>query len=200
MNELGATVHTDVGLHPEVPLIALAGLVHVRVALLLFVLGRTRRIDDTGVNDGAPGYLQPVFLKVLIDQVEQVVAQVMFLHQMAEFTDRCLVRHRLPAKVNPDEPAQGAGVVKGFLDSRIGQIEPVLDEVDSQHTFDSDRPATSALGLRVERLDGFRQFFPRNDHFHFFQKLFLASLLAKLLKTGIRKGVLAHELLLGYWD
>ena len=37
VNELGAAVHADVGLHPEVPLVALAGLVHVRVAFLLFV-------------------------------------------------------------------------------------------------------------------------------------------------------------------
>ena len=70
MNELGAAVHTDVGLHSEIPLFTLTGLVHLRIALLLLVLGRTRGTDDAGVNDGTPGDLQPVFLEVLIDQME----------------------------------------------------------------------------------------------------------------------------------
>ena len=195
MNKLCATVHTDVGLHPEVPLIALAGLVHIRVALLLFVLGRTRRIDDTGVNDGPAGYLQPVLLEVLIDQVKQMIAQIMFLHQMAEFTNGCLVRHRFPAEINTDEVAQGAGVVKSFLSSRIRQIEPVLEKVDSQHTFDADRAASRPLRIGIERHNGLGQFLPGDDSFHLIQKLLFARFLAVLFKPGIRKGVLAHECL-----
>ena len=72
MNELRAAVDANMSLHPKEPLIALARLAHIRVALLLLVLGGTRCIDDTRINHGAPGYLQAVFLKVLIDQVEQL--------------------------------------------------------------------------------------------------------------------------------
>ncbi len=73
---------------------------HLRVALLLLVLGRTRCTDDAGVDDGAPGDLQPVLLQVLIDQVEQVIAQIVLLHQVAEFANGGLIRYRLPAQIN----------------------------------------------------------------------------------------------------
>ena len=37
----------------EVILIALLGLVHFRVTLTVLVLGRTRRMDQRGIDDGA---------------------------------------------------------------------------------------------------------------------------------------------------
>ena len=40
MNDLGFAVHPDMGFHAEVPLIPLLGLVHVRIAFPLPVLGR----------------------------------------------------------------------------------------------------------------------------------------------------------------
>ncbi len=175
--------------------VTFSALVHVRIVRLLFVIRRTRGIDDAGVNDCASGYLQPVFLEVLIDQVEQVIAKIMFLHQMAKFTNRCLVRDRLPAEIDTRELAQGAGVVKRFLDGRIGQLEPVMDEVDSQHSFDTDGAASRAFGIGIERHNGLGQFLPENDSFHLFQKRFFAGLLAVLLKPSIRKGVLAYEYL-----
>src|SRR3954464_15243757 len=46
----------DVGLHPEVPLIAFLGLVHLRVAALLLVLGRGRSGDDRGVDNRPPAF------------------------------------------------------------------------------------------------------------------------------------------------
>ena len=198
MNELGAAGYADMGLHPEVPLFALAGLVHVRIALLLFVLGRTGCADNARVNDGAPGYLQSIFLEVLIHQVEQVITQIMFLHQMPEFANDCLVRHRLPAQINPHELAQGARVVKGFFCGWVGQVEPVLDEMDSQHALNADGAAAGALGFGIVGFDGLGQFLPGNNSLHLHQKLFLAGFPALLFKSGIRKGVLAHECLFGY--
>jgi hypothetical protein len=44
------SVHADVGLHDEIPLIAFLRLVHLRIMLLLFVLGRGRGGDDGGIN------------------------------------------------------------------------------------------------------------------------------------------------------
>ena len=46
-------IHADVRLHTEIVLVNLLGLVHLRVALTLIVLGRTRRIDQRGIDDGA---------------------------------------------------------------------------------------------------------------------------------------------------
>ena len=44
-------VHPDVRLHPEVPLVALPRLVHLRIPPALRVLRRTRRVDDARVHD-----------------------------------------------------------------------------------------------------------------------------------------------------
>ena len=46
-------VGADVQLHPEMPLVPLLRLVHLRVAGVALVPGRRRRRDDGGVNDAA---------------------------------------------------------------------------------------------------------------------------------------------------
>ncbi len=40
-------------LHAEVILVSLLGLVHLWVALAVLVLGRTGRVDQRGIDDGA---------------------------------------------------------------------------------------------------------------------------------------------------
>ena len=47
-------VHSGMDLHPEIQLVALPGLVHLLVTLILFVLGRTWGSNDGGINYGAP--------------------------------------------------------------------------------------------------------------------------------------------------
>jgi len=162
MNESRTAIDADMGLHAEVPRIAFACLAHIRVALFLFVLGGTRCIDDTGINNRAAGNLHPVFLQILIHQMEQLIAQIVLLHQVAELANRGFVRNGLSAEVNADELPQAAGIVEGLLGSRIRQVEPVLDKVDTQHTLDTDGPTPSPLGLGVDRLDNFGQFLPGN--------------------------------------
>jgi hypothetical protein len=53
MHDAFLRIDTDVRLHPEVPLLALPGLMHLRIALFLFVLGRRGRVDDRRVDDRA---------------------------------------------------------------------------------------------------------------------------------------------------
>jgi hypothetical protein len=53
-------IDTNVGFHAEVPLIALARLMHLRVTFLRAVLGRARRRDDRGVDDRALPQHQPL--------------------------------------------------------------------------------------------------------------------------------------------
>ncbi len=57
--------HPDVQLHAEVPLLALAGLVHLRVACLVGILGRAGRANDGGVHDGAGIDLEAAGLQFL---------------------------------------------------------------------------------------------------------------------------------------
>ena len=58
MDQPGPAIYPDMRLHPEIPLLALAGLVHLGVALLCGILGRTRSADDGRVHDRAGAHLQ----------------------------------------------------------------------------------------------------------------------------------------------
>src|SRR5271167_4842717 len=51
VNQLRATVHSDVRLHAEVPLFSFRRLMHLRVALAVFVLRRTRRADNGRIDN-----------------------------------------------------------------------------------------------------------------------------------------------------
>src|SRR5688572_32079965 len=53
---------SDMQLHAEVPLLTLAGLVHLGIALLVGVLRRTGCADDRGVHDRAGAHLHAVGL------------------------------------------------------------------------------------------------------------------------------------------
>lgn len=75
VDDFAFTVDTNVGLHTKIPLIAFLGLMHLWITLLVLVLGRTRRIDDAGVHNGAVGYLYPLLLKVFSDSPKQLITQ-----------------------------------------------------------------------------------------------------------------------------
>ena len=65
-------IHADVRLHPEVPLVALARLVHLRVPLAGRVLGRRRRMDDGRVHDGARADARmPLRFQVMVNRIQQ---------------------------------------------------------------------------------------------------------------------------------
>ena len=192
VDESGSAVDTDMGLHTEVPLVALARLFHFRVTLLLSVFGGAWSVDDAGINNSAPGHFHSIVLEILIHQVEQLVAQVVLFHQMAELADGRLIRRRLSPEIDAYKLAQRLGIIKSFLRSRIREIEPVLQEVNSQHPLNADRASAGALRLGIEGLDSFTQFLPGDDGFHFLKELFLASFLAVFLETAFRKRVLTH--------
>src|ERR1700676_76319 len=75
-------------LHPEVPLIALFGLVHLRVAGLALVLGRGRGGDDGGVDDGTLAHQQAALLQHPADFVKQHPGQLVALQPMAALSSR----------------------------------------------------------------------------------------------------------------
>ena len=126
MNQLGFAVDTNMGLHTEVPLVTFARLVHIRVALLLLVLGGTRCVNNSGVNDGSPVYFQAILREILIDQMKQSITQVVAFHQMAKSTDGRFVRGWLLPKIDAHKLAHRARVVKNLLSAGVRQVEPVL--------------------------------------------------------------------------
>ena len=147
VDQLVSAVDADVRLHAEVPLVALLGLVHLRVTLAVAVLGRTRRADDRRIDDRTGADLEALLSQVRVDRGEDLRAQLIGLQQMAELADRRLVRHRLAAQVDADELAHRTRIVQRFLDRRIGQVEAVLQAVDAQHPLQSHRRAPCAFAL-----------------------------------------------------
>ena len=82
----------------KVILVALLGLVHLWVALAVFVLGRTRRIDQRGIDDGALAQRQATVTQVAIDHGEDASSQFVFLQQATEVEDGGFVGNALQAQ------------------------------------------------------------------------------------------------------
>jgi len=59
VDQLGPAVRTDMQLHAEIPLPALAGLAHLWITRLSLVLGRTRCGDDGRIDDCPPFTCSP---------------------------------------------------------------------------------------------------------------------------------------------
>ena len=78
-------IDPDMRRHPEMPLIALLGLVHFRVAALLFVLGRGRRSDNRGVDDRPLAHQQAALRQHRPDFLEQHPGQIVALQPVAKF-------------------------------------------------------------------------------------------------------------------
>ena len=76
VDQLAAAVDPEMPLHPEVPLVALLGLMHLGIARLAGILGRRQRIDDRGINDCAGCHLQSIHRQVPLYLVEQPPAQI----------------------------------------------------------------------------------------------------------------------------
>ncbi len=87
---------------PKAPLLALPGLMHLRVACTGLVLGRGRRGNDAGVDNRAGLQPQSLSGEMRVDRLQQRLAQLMPLQQVAEVQDRRLVRDR-PTQVQPAE-------------------------------------------------------------------------------------------------
>ncbi|CAM4336014.1 hypothetical protein ESCO7518_23310 [Escherichia coli] len=85
-------IDTNVGLHAKVPLIAFLGLMHLRIALLLFVLGRAGCLNDGGIHQSALGHHDACFGQPAIDGLEQLTGQLMLLEQVAEIHDGGAIR------------------------------------------------------------------------------------------------------------
>jgi hypothetical protein len=54
------------------------------------------------------------------------------------------IRHSFTTQIDAYEAAQAAAVVQRLFASEVGQIEPVLNEVNPQHPFQTNRRAAIA--------------------------------------------------------
>ena len=74
VDNLRIAVHADMRLQAKIPLIAFLGLMHLRIALAIFVLGRGRSRDDCRVHDAARANLDPLGGEMCVDRFKQYLS------------------------------------------------------------------------------------------------------------------------------
>lgn len=188
VNELGLAVHPHVRLHPEIPLIALLGLVHLGVARSFPVLRRGGCLDDRGIDDGAAAHGETAGMQVPLDESEDSFAEAVRLQQVAELAHRGLVGRALAPQVDAHEGAHGARVVERFFDGGVREVEPLLQEVDPQHPLQPHGRTPGAVVLGVKRFDQRTQLAPRHHAIHVGEKLLAAGWFVIGFETGFGEG------------
>jgi len=151
--------------HPEVPLVALFGLMHLGVTFLEQVLGRTRGIDDRRIDNCARRDLDAALAQLRIDRREDFLAEFMPYQQMAEFADGRFVGRAFFSEIDADESPHRNALVQRLFDSGVAQVEPLLQKTYTKHALEIDRrAATFACGI-VRSYD-FTQGRPWQDAIH----------------------------------
>lgn len=84
-------IDADMGLHTEVPLVALLGLMHFGIALLVGVLRRAWCTDDCRIDDRSRGHLDSVLSQKRVDRRKELFSKLVFLQQMPEFAHSGLI-------------------------------------------------------------------------------------------------------------
>jgi len=195
VGQAALAIHTDVQFHAKVPLLAFAGLVHFGVPRFICILGGAGCANDGGIHNGPGVDLEASGLQFLTHLRKQGLAQFVLVEELAKLRDGRRVRNRLTSQIDTNEAAQTGAVIQGFLTRQVSQVEPVLDEVDTQHALQTDRRAAIA-GFGVMRLNDFTQRRPRHDGLHDRQELVSPRRLAIVLKGLIGchcQGLLFHR-------
>ena len=185
-------VHANVGLHPEVILIVLLGLMHLGVPRACGVLGGTGRLNDRGIHDRALAHHHALVLKQQVDRFKRIGGDVVLLQQVAKVQDRRLVRDAATGERQLGKIADRSAVAQRLFHGRVRQVEPLLHEVDAQHHFQRVRPAAIAR-LRIVGLDQISEDLPGDSSFHLGQELLAARHFALGVELGVGKAQLAHR-------
>lgn len=192
VNQTRVCIHTNVGLHAEVPVVAFLGLLHLRISLAPLVLRRARRTDDGGVHDRAVTQQQTALAKHRVHLRQQSRGQIVTLEQVTKVQDRGLVGQATACQRQPRKLPHRLTVVQRLFHRRIAQGKPLLHEMNPQHRFQRVGRA-SLFALRVHRLDQLDQAYPGNDLIHLREKLLASRQLALGTKLNVGKTQLAHD-------
>ena len=108
-------------------------------------------MNNGRIDNGAGGDLDATVLQMKVDRLQHGSAKVVLFEKVAELADGSFVGYRFVAKIDPGEAPHQRRVVQRFFHRWIGEVEPLLKKVDSQHTLDTHRTASVAR-LRIMRL------------------------------------------------
>ena len=127
--------------------------------------GTSREVNGGGIHDGAGVDLDAASLQLLANARKQRFTQLIVIEQVAEPEHRGGVGHGLTTQVNAYEAAQAGTVVQGLLTCQVGEVEPVLDEVNTQHALQTNG-AAPITGLGIVRGNLLAQRWPRHQRIH----------------------------------
>ena len=99
-------IDADVRLEPEIPLLSLARLVHLRIALPGLVLGRGGRMNNGRIDDRAGCDLNALCGQVMVDRVQNRAAQRVFSSKWQKWQ---MVVHPAPQRRRGLRPRSAAG-------------------------------------------------------------------------------------------
>ena len=192
MRQARLGIDADMGLHAEEPVLALLRLVHLRIALLVPVLGRRRRRDQGRVDNGPFAHHQAFAGQVPVDLIEDPACQIVLLEQAAELEQRRRVRRRLVRQVDADKAADGLAVVDRILDAFVRQAEALLRDVHAQHPLQAHRRPAASFALRVVRQQRSDQCRPWRHRLDLGQEPVAAGLLLLVGELGVGERGLLH--------
>lgn len=190
VDEPKSIVHADMHLHAKVPLLALAGLVHLGVASVLAVLGGTRGCDNGGIHDGSLLEHQARISQMAVDCVEDRFAKTPTLQEVTKIEDCGLVGNTL-GQAKPGKPAHRLDLIQRIFHRRIAQVVEQLQAMNTKHCRQRIG-RTTGPSLVVMFAELFLQLLPRDQRIHLLQKHFTASLAFLGRVFGFGKGQLSH--------
>ena len=100
MNQPCSSIHSSMALHSEAPFVALLCLVHLGIALLFRVLGRTRCIDDCRIDDRAAPHDMTGFHHHTVDCFKECLVQIVLLQKPPELEERRCIRSIFLKEIN----------------------------------------------------------------------------------------------------
>ena len=165
-------VHANVRLHSKVPLVALLGLVHLRVTLTGTVLGGARCRNQSGVHHRAGLEQQALGGQLGVDHLQYLRAQLVLFEQMAKSQDVDAVGNTLGA-ADAHKVTVEVGLEQNIFGPQVRQSKPLLQAMNAQHHCQI-KGRTSRLGHRCVRCDQCQQLAPRHDLLHLIEQDLLA--------------------------
>ncbi len=170
-------IHSNVGLHTEVPLVALLALVHLGVTLATLVLGGTGGRNHRGIHHGARLQLQALGLQQCVDRGQDLFGQLVAFQQVPEAQDARLAGDVFVPTRQTCEVTKRRHIMQRFFHGGVAELEPLLHEVDAQQRLYRKGLLAPPSTLGSVGLYQRYQFGPGNHQLHGVQEFALAGVL-----------------------
>lgn len=138
--------------------------------------------NEGGIDDRALLHEVPFSLEQGVHNLQELFLEFMLLQEVTEVEDRRLVGDGVTEQIDPEELLEGAAVVDGLFHRGIGEIIPLLEEVDLQHELHVLCRAAH-LVIEVVGTDGSEHVLPGDDAIHLVEE----PLAAEFLLVGNRE-------------